>query len=106
MEFAGAGDVAKKNYRKIAATAVLAKHLEKKEMRNWLTKIGMVGFAPTQGHIPSAVPYLGHAMEAMAHGEIQRVMFLSRASLFLNRCTTILDGVSFILERNPRYLYS
>ena len=106
MEFAGAGDVAKKNYRKIAATAVLAKHLEKKEMQNWITKIGMVGFAPTQGHIPSAVPYLGHAMEAMAHGEIQRVMFLSRASLFLNRCTTILDGVSFILERNPRYLYS
>ena len=102
MEFAGSGDVASKNYRKIAAMAVLAKQLEKSEMHSWVEKIGMPGFAPTQGHIPSAVPYIGHAMEAMRRGEIQRAMFLSRASLFLGRCTNLLDGVSFILERNPR----
>lgn len=101
MEFAGSGDVASKNYRKIAAMAVLAKQLEKPEMNAWIEKIGMPGFAPTQGHIPSAVPYIGHAMEAMGRGEIKRVMFLARASIFLNRCTNLLDGVSFILERNP-----
>ena len=102
MEFAGSGDVASKNYRKIAAMAVLAKQLEKSKMNSWIEKVGMVGFAPTQGHIPSAVPYIGHAMEAMRRGEIQRAMFLSRASLFLNRCTSLLDGVSFILQRNPK----
>ena len=101
MEFAGSGDVAAKNYRKIAARAVLAKQLEKQGMDSWIEKVGMVGFAPTQGHIPSAVPYIGHCMEAMDRGEIKRAMFLARASLFLNRCTNLLDGVSFILERNP-----
>lgn len=101
MEFSGSGDVAAKNYRKIAAMAVLTGQLEKTAMESWIEKIGMTGFAPTQGHIPSAIPYIGHAMEAMRKGEIQRTMFLSRASLFLGRCTDLLDGVSFILERNP-----
>lgn len=101
MEFAGSGDVARKNYRKIAAMAVMAKQLDKKDMNSWIDKVGMPGFAPTQGHIPSAVPYIGHAMEDMLQGKIKRAMFLSRASLFLNRCTNLLDGVSFILERNP-----
>lgn len=101
MEFSGAGDVAGKNYRKIAATAVLAGHLDKAEMKEWIGKIGMPGFAPTQGHIPSAVPYIGHALLAMEAGTMQRAMFLARASLFLNRCTRLLDGVSFILEPNP-----
>jgi len=101
MEFAGSGDVAHKNYRKIAAMAVRAGQLPKEEMNSWIEKISMPGFAPTQGHIPSAVPYLGHAAEAMRVGQIKRVMFLARASLFLNRCTHLLDGVSFIMERNP-----
>jgi glycine/sarcosine/betaine reductase complex component C subunit beta len=101
MEFAGSGDVASKNYRKIAAMAVVAKQLEKSEMNSWIEKVGMPGFAPTQGHIPSAIPYIGHAMEEMKSGQVQRAMFLSRASLFLGRCTRLLDGVSFILERNP-----
>jgi hypothetical protein len=102
-EFAGSGDVVKKNYRKIAAMAVLAKQLEKKDMKAWIEEIGMPGFAPTQGHIPSAVPYVGHAIEAMQKGKIKRVMFLAKASIFLNRCTNLFDGVSFILERNPQY---
>jgi betaine reductase len=100
MEFAGSGDVAKKNYRKIAAMAVMTGLIEKKDMADWIDKVGMTGFAPTQGHIPSAVPYLGHAVEAMKKGEIKRAMFLARASIFLNRCTNLLDGVSFVLEKN------
>ena len=102
MEYSGSGDVAAKNYRKIAALAVRSGELEKGEMKAWIKAIGMPGFAPTQGHIPSAVPYLGHALAAFANGEVERVMFLSRASLFLGRCTNLLDGVSFILERNPK----
>jgi len=105
MEFAGSGDVAMKNYRKVAAMAVLAEQLDKKDMAPWIDRVGMPGFAPTQGHIPSAVPYIGHACEAMGKGEIRRAMFLSRASLFLNRCTSLLDGVSFIMERNPNILH-
>jgi betaine reductase len=101
MEFAGSGDVARKNYKKISAMAVMADQLDKNDMQAWITKVGMPGFAPTQGHIPSAFPYLGHAIESMKRKEIRRAMFLSRASLFLNRCTNLLDGVSFILERNP-----
>ncbi len=100
MEYAGSGDVAAKNYRKIAAMAVMAKQLDKKDMKSWINKIGMVGFAPTQGHIPSAVPYIGHAIQEMEQGKVKRVMFLARASLFLNRCTNLMDGVSFILEKN------
>jgi betaine reductase len=103
-EFAGSGDVVRKNYRKIAAMAVLAKQLAKKDMKAWVKEVGMPGFAPTQGHVPSAVPFVGHAMEAMRKGEIKRVMFLAKASIFLNRCTNLFDGVSFILERNPQLL--
>ena len=104
MEYAGSGDVTAKNYRKIAAMAVMARQLDRHEMSNWIHKVGMVGFAPTQGHIPSAVPFIGHAVKEMDQGTINRVMFLSRASLFLNRCTNLIDGVSFILEKNPGLL--
>ena len=100
MEFAGSGDVAKKNYRKIAAMAAISKQLEKKEMNSFIEKIGMPGFAPTQGHIPSAVPYLAHALEEVKAGKITRAMFVGKASLFLGRHTSVYDGVSFILKRN------
>lgn len=102
MEYAGSGDIAAKNYRKIAAMAVIADQLDKQEMNDWIAQVGMVGFAPTQGHVPSAVPYIGHGARLMARGKIKRAMFLARASLFLNRCTSLMDGVSFILESNPQ----
>jgi hypothetical protein len=98
MEFAGSGDVAHKNYRMIAATAVLCGAIERQDMKDFVQRIGMPGFAPPQGHIPSGVPYLGHAMRAMAAGEIERAMFICKASLFLNRLTTLYDGVSFVIE--------
>ncbi|MDJ0972998.1 MAG: glycine/sarcosine/betaine reductase complex component C subunit beta [Planctomycetota bacterium] len=101
MEHAGSGDVARKNYRKIAAMAVMSGQLEKKEMKSFVERVGMSGFAPTQGHIPSAVPYLGHAIDALRSGDIQRAMFVGKASLFLGRCTDLFDGVSFLLEPNP-----
>jgi betaine reductase len=98
MEHSGSGDVVHKNYRTIAAMAVLAGVIEKDDMASFIERIGMIGFVPTQGHIPSGVPYIGHAVEAMRRGEIDRVMFLCKASLFLNRLTELYDGVSFILQ--------
>ena len=102
MEHAGSGDVVHKNYRIIAALAVMDGQITKPEMAPFIERIGMVGFAPTQGHIPSAVPYMGHAIDAMRRGELRRVMFLCKASLFLNRLTELYDGVSFLLEANPK----
>ncbi|MDH3739780.1 MAG: glycine/sarcosine/betaine reductase complex component C subunit beta [Alphaproteobacteria bacterium] len=102
MEHSGSGDVVHKNYRIIAALAVLDDQIDKAEMEPFIERIGMVGFAPTQGHIPSAVPYMGHAIGAMRRGELRRAMFVCKASLFLNRLTELYDGVSFLLEANPK----
>lgn len=102
MEHSGSGDVVHKNYRIIAALAVMAGEITKAEMTSFIERIGMVGFAPTQGHIPSVIPYIGHAIEAMRQGELRRAMFVCKASLFLNRLTELYDGVSFLLEQNPK----
>lgn len=61
---------------------------------------GIQGFAPTQGHIPSGVPYLGHARRDIISGKIEKVMIIGKGSLFLGRLTNLFDGVSFILQRN------
>jgi len=102
MEHSGSGDVAHKNFRMIAAMAVRAGEIGKAEMPGFIERIGMPGFAPTQGHIPSGVAYIGHAIEAMRAGRMKRAMILSKASLFLNRLTGLYDGVSFVLEDNPQ----
>jgi betaine reductase len=98
MEHSGSGDVVHKNYRMIAAMAVRAGEIDKQQMGSFIERVGMCGFAPTQGHVPSGVPYIGHAAVAMQRGELNRVMFLCKASLFLNRLTELYDGVSFVLE--------
>jgi betaine reductase len=61
----------------------------------------MPGFSSTQGHIASAVPFLGHAVDKITAGEMQRAMFVAKGSLFLGRMTQMSDGFSFILEKNP-----
>jgi len=99
-EPAGAGDVPKANYKMIAALGVMRKEFERSELNNVVDKIAMPGFAPTQGHIPSGVPFLGHCIDLMKEGELNRVMIVGKGSLFLGRMTNLFDGVSFILERN------
>lgn len=101
MEHSGSGDVAHKNYRMIAAMGVVSGAIDKADMQRFIERVGMVGFAPPQGHIPSGVAYIGHAMKAIQEGRLERVMILSKASLFLNRLTDLFDGVSFLLEANP-----
>ena len=99
-EPAGAGDVPKANYKMIAALGVMRKEFERTQLNEVVDKIAMPGFAPTQGHIPSGVPFLGHAADLMAKGNLNRVMIVGKGSLFLGRLTNLFDGVSFILEKN------
>ena len=59
---------------------------------------GMPGFVATQGHIPSGVPYVGHALEAFRAGTLRRAMIIGKGSLFLGRLTNLADGASFLVE--------
>lgn len=96
---AGSGDVPQTNYRTLAALAVMRQEISRDQMGEFVAQRGMPGFAPTQGHIPAGVPYLGHALRAMRAGELSRMMIVAKGSLFLGRMTQMADGVSFILER-------
>ena len=98
---AGAGNVPEANYKMIAALGVKQGALERTEINTFVEKHGLPGWAPTQGHIPSGVPYIGFAREGILEGTLNRVMIVGKGSLFLARLTNLFDGVSFILERNP-----
>lgn len=97
---AGAGDVPAANYKMIGALAVKRKEIERSQMEQFAEKHGMPGFAPTQGHIPSGVPFLGHCREMMLNNQIERAMIVGKGSLFLGRMTNLFDGVSVIIEKN------
>jgi len=97
---AGAGDVPEANYKMIAALAVLRKEIERGDIQAFVDGHGMTGWAPTQGHIPSGVPYLGFAMDDLTSGSLNRAMIVGKGSLFLGRMTNLFDGVSIVLERN------
>lgn len=97
---AGAGDVPEANYKMIAALAVMKKQLERAEIASFVKKHGMTGWAPTQGHIPSGVPYLGPLVKECLAGQTKRAMIIGKGSLFLGRMTNLFDGVSFVVEAN------
>ncbi len=97
---AGAGDVPLANYKMIAALAVKKGDLEKKDMPAFASKHGLTGWAPTQGHIPSGVPYIGFAVEDIKAGKIKNAMIIGKGSLFLGRMTNLFDGVSFVIQAN------
>jgi len=97
---AGAGDVPASNYKMIAALGVKRGELERTDVATFGDKHGMPGWAPTQGHIPSGVPYVGFAREAMLNNEINSAMIVGKGSLFLGRMTNLFDGVSIVIEKN------
>jgi betaine reductase len=99
-EPAGSGNVPQLNYRVIAGLAAMQKDITPPQVPDFVARHGMPGYSPTQGHIASAIPFLGHAVDALRAGTMQRAMFLAKGSLFLGRMTQMADGVSFILERN------
>ena len=96
----GSGDVPLLNYRLIAALATVKQEISREGIPRFVENHGMPGFSPTQGHIASAIPFLGHAVDRMLAGEMQRAMFLAKGSLFLGRMTQLSDGLSFLLEKN------
>lgn len=97
---AGAGDVPEANYKMIAALSVKEGWIERAELPNFVQKHGMPGYAPTQGHIPSGVPYLGHGQDAIAAGKINNFMIVGKGSLFLGRMTNQFDGMSVLIQKN------
>jgi hypothetical protein len=44
------------------------------------------------------VPWLPHALDRFASGELRSTMLLAKGSLFLGRMTQMWDAVSIILE--------
>ena len=97
---AGAGDVPEANYKMIAALGVKKGAIEKKEMPAFIKERGIMGFAPTQGHIPSGVPSIGFVRDSILAGDIKNTMIIGKGSLFLGRLTNLFDGVSFVIEAN------
>jgi len=99
-EPAGSGNVPLNNYRTLASLAVVEKLIAREGIDDFVRTRGMPGFSPTQGHIASAIPYLGHARRGLTEGRLTRTMFAGKGSLFLGRMTQLPDGLSLVLERN------
>ena len=97
---AGAGDVPLANYKMIGALAVKRGEIEKADLAAFPEKHGLVGWAPTQGHIPSGVPYIGFCRQDILDGKVNKAMIIGKGSLFLGRMTNLFDGVSFIIQPN------
>jgi betaine reductase len=97
---AGAGDVPLANYKMIGAMAVKRGEITRDKLNDFASRHGVIGFAPTQGHIPSGVPLLGYIRDSIREGKMQRAMIIGKGSLFLGRMTDLFDGISFIIEGN------
>ena len=97
---AGAGDVPQANFKMIAALAVKSGEIGRTELNTFIEEHGMVGWAPTQGHIPSGAPYLGFAREDILSERITTAMIVGKGSLFLGRMTNLFDGISFVMRKN------
>ena len=96
----GSGDVPRTNYLTLAALAVMRGQLTRAQMEEFVRSRGMPGYAPTQGHIPSAIVYLGHAVERLRAKQIRHALLMAKGSLFLGRMTQLSDGCSFLVDRN------
>ena len=101
---AGAGNVPEANYKMIGALAVMRGDIEKKDLKSFIETKGLPGWAPTQGHIPSGVPYVGFLVDDLTTGDKNRAMIVGKGSLFLGRMTNLFDGVSVVVERNSGVL--
>jgi len=98
----GSGNVPDRNYKTIAALAVRRGDLAKADLAAFVVERGMPGYAPTQGHLASALCYLPHAVERLTTGDANRVMLIAKGSLFLGRMCQLSDGMSLLLERNAK----
>ena len=99
---AGAGDVPESNYKMIGALGVKLGQMERTQLPEFVKEHGLRGYAPTQGHIPSGVPYLGFCRESILAGETKNAMIIGKGSLFLGRMTNLFDGISFLVQANTK----
>jgi betaine reductase len=97
-EPAGGGDVPDRNYRMLAGLAVMRGELDKSAIPDFAREYGLPGFAPPQGHIASAGPWLPHGLDRLASGELHSTMLMAKGSLFLGRMTQLWDGASITLD--------
>jgi glycine/sarcosine/betaine reductase complex component C subunit beta len=96
----GSGNVPARNYRTLAMLAARRGEIARDGIDAFVAEHGMPGFAPTQGHIASALCYLPHALRRLgADGGAERVMLLAKGSLFLGRMSQLSDGMSVLLTR-------
>lgn len=102
-EPSGSGNIPQFNYRTIASLGVLRGEWSRELVSDFEKTHGLPGFSPTQGHVPSAVPYLGHARDSMLRNELKSAMFIGKGSLFLGKMTHLSDGMSFILEASEKH---
>jgi betaine reductase len=65
----GSGNVPERNYRTIAALAAQNGDIERADIASFVSERGMPGFAPTQGHLASALCYLPHAINRLTTGD-------------------------------------
>jgi betaine reductase len=98
---AGSGNTPLQNYKIMGALAVIRGEIPRTEIDTFVRERGMPGFSPTQGHVPAAVPFLGHALGDLKAGRMRNTMFVAKGSLFLGRMSQLSDGLSFLLETNP-----
>ena len=97
---AGAGDVPAANYKMIAALAVKRGELGRADLATFAEKHGEMGWAPTQGHIPSGAPAIGFVRNDIMAGKIKNAMIIGKGSLFLGRMTNLFDGASIVIQAN------
>lgn len=97
----GGGDVPQNNYRMLGGMAALRHEIDAAGVKDFVRGRGLPGFSPTQGHIASAVPFLGHATRRLRNGSMDTSFFYAKGSFFLGRLTNQSDGFSFLLRRNP-----
>jgi betaine reductase len=94
----GSGDVPLRNYRTIAALAAQRGDIAKEATTEFLSGRCFAGFAPTQGHIASAICLLPHVLSGMRDGALKRAQLVAKGSLFLGRMTSTSDGMSVLIE--------
>ena len=96
----GSGNVPERNYRTIAALSAAKGDIDRTDIASFVAERGMPGFAPTQGHLASALCYVPHALDRLTTGDARKVLLLAKGSLFLGRMCQLSDGMSVLLERN------
>jgi len=94
----GSGNVPLRNYRMIGVLALRDKQIAANEVEPFVKAHGMPGFAPTQGHIASAICYVPEALRRFREGQAKRVLLLAKGSLFLGKMSQLSDGMSVLLE--------